>query len=291
MPHIPPQDPYVAGYTIAYDWFMHVMLGEISIISGIGLLEVFKVIVSIASALIFLDTYLLAMLLFKSDNKVSLGAALLYVFSSGLSWIYILSQQYSASSVELFNSLVYQWPGITILKYDPTSLYFFLPQPQTFGLLATIFCFYIFIVSLRSKSMAVTAITALSLASLVFYHLTTAAPVLVTIGAWSLYEALKVKDRLALAKLAIPIAIAGIAIFIQYLILPKNAGSQITLGHHEDVMITLLATLGPLLPFAIYGIYKTWNNEGVKPLALFAAVNLALSTSLLCRRQITRTVF
>ncbi len=275
MPHIPPQDPYIAGYNIAYDWFMHVMLGEISIISGIGLLDVFKVIVSIASALIFLDAYLLAMSIFKSDNKVALGASLLYIFSSGLSWVYIQYQQYPASSVDLFNSLVYQWPGITILKYDPTSLYFFLPQPQTFGLLATVFCFYIFITSLRSKSMTVAAITGLSLASLVFYHLTTAAPVLVTIGAWSLYEALKIKDKLTLAKLAIPMAVAGIAVFIQYLILPTNAGSQIILGHHEDVLITLLATMGPLLLFAIYGIYKTWDDDGTRPLALFAAVNLA----------------
>ncbi len=274
MPQIPPQDPYIAGYSIAYDWFMHVMLGEISIISGIGLLDVFKVVVAIASALIFLDTYLLAMLIFKSDNKAALGAALLYILSAGLSWIYILYNQFPAASVDLFNSLVYQWPGITLLKYDPTSLYFFLPQPQTFGLLAMIFCFYLFILNLRSKSMSIAAITGLSLASLIFYHLTTAAPVLATMGVWSLYEAIKAKNKWTLLKLTIPLAIGGIAIFVQYLILPTNAGSQIALGHHPDVLITLLAALGPLLLFAMYGIYKTWDNDGVLPLALFAAVNL-----------------
>lgn len=276
MPQVLPQDPYYAGHDIAYDWFMHVMLGEACLISGLPLLEVFKVAVSAVSALIFLDAYLLAAAIFKSDDRAALGASLLYVLSSGLSWAYILLKQYSSIDVDLFNSLVYQWPGIIILKYDPTSLYFFLPQPQTFGLLALIFCLYMFITTVRSRSKLAAAVTGIAMASLVFYHLITAFPALITIALLGVYLVYKERDRQALMLLSIPMALSGLAVLIQYLILPENAGSQIAIGSHRDVLVTLLVTLGPLVPFAAYGIYDNRGSDGTKLLATFAAVNLAL---------------
>jgi hypothetical protein len=275
MPQVPPQDPYMAGYDIVYDWFMHTMLGEVCLTSGLPLLHTFKVVMAIVAALIFLDAYLLAKAIFK-DDRAALGASLLYVLSSGLSWLYILLKQYPSLDNNTFLALVFQWPGITLLKYDPTSLYYFLPQPQTFGLLIAIFCFYMFIVAIRSRSMIAAIVTGVAMASLVFYHLITAFPVLVTILSMSFYIIMKDRDRATLVRLSAPIALSGIAVIIEFMMLPDNAGSQVTIGHHRDVLITFLVTLGPLMPFAIYCMYKLWDENGTKLLAIFAGVNAIL---------------
>ncbi|BAI62089.1 conserved hypothetical protein [Methanocella paludicola SANAE] len=272
MPAIPPQDPYFLGAGVPYDWSMHVMLGETCRITGLALFDVFKVAVASASALIFLGAYLLARPIF-SKEMVAITASLLYVLSSGLSWAYIIFTGTAAIDVTTFNSLVYQWPGITLLKYDPTSLYFFLPQPQTFGLLVAIFSLYLFLISIREKSVMASVIAGITMASLVFYHLITAFPVLLTILAMSLYLAIKEKNASTLVRLSIPIALSGIAVLIEYTLFPENAGSQLSIGHHKDILVTFLVTLGPLALFAAYAIYKGWKDDGTKLLAIFAAVN------------------
>jgi uncharacterized membrane protein len=272
MPAIPPQDPYFSGAGVPYDWFMHVMLGETCRITGLALFDVFKVVVAAASALIFSSAYLLARSIFNED-KAAITAALVYVLSSGLSWIYIIFTDSAAIDITTFNSLVYQWPGITLLKYDPTSLYFFLPQPQTFGILVAIFCLYLFIISIRERSLVAAMVTGIAMGSLVFYHLITAFPVLLTILLMSLYRAIREKNGSSLLRLSVPIMLSGIAVLIEYMLFPENAGSQLSIGHHDDILVTFLVTLGPLALFTAYGIYKNWKDDGTKLLALFAAVN------------------
>ena len=110
-PQIPPQDPYLPGYNIVYNWLMHVELGELGILTGVDLFVILKIIVPIVSALIFLDAYLLARLIFKSDWQ-ALVASLIYVAASGLSWAYLAFQYFIQNNQypDVFKILVYEWP-------------------------------------------------------------------------------------------------------------------------------------------------------------------------------------
>ena len=36
-PSIPPEDPYLPGYSIVYNWFMHLLMGELGVLTGVDL--------------------------------------------------------------------------------------------------------------------------------------------------------------------------------------------------------------------------------------------------------------
>ncbi len=65
----------------------------------------------------------------------------------------MLFQQFSGKTPDLFYDLVYNWDGVMSLKYDPVSLFFFLPQPQTFALLLMIAGMYMYYVTCRDRSL------------------------------------------------------------------------------------------------------------------------------------------
>ncbi len=275
-PQIPPQDPYLPGYNIVYNWLMHVELGELGILTGIDLFVILKIIVPIVSALIFLDAYLLARLIFKSDRQ-SLAAALLYVTASGLSWAYLAFQYYiqNIPYPDVFKILVYEWPGIMTLKYDPTVLYFFLPQTQTFGLMAMAFGFYMYILTVRTKSVLYGIVTGLVLAALMLFHMITAFPVFVALGIYFLYLLYK-ERKISTLVAAIPLVIAFVAGIYQLSLLEAGLSSQVVLGHNPDVVLTLVFSLGLLVPFALYGMYLFRKNDEAWLLILFAAINVIL---------------
>jgi hypothetical protein len=271
-PHMPPEDPYLPGYYIPYNWFMHVLFGGLSSATGIELLAVFKALVPAASALIFLDAYLLARLAF--NGPAALTGSLLYVLGSGLSWLLVLFH-WNGTRLDLFKCLVYERPGYMNLKYDSTALYFFLPQTQLFGLLAMVFGLYLFALAVKKKSPGISAIAGLSLASLVFFHLINAFPVFIALGLFSVYLIVKERNMRAALVLLLPLLIGGAAVLYQYTLFPVNSGSQVALGQHKDLPVTLLLSLGPLLPFGAYGIYRRLDDDVAKLLAFFALINIA----------------
>ena len=77
-PSLPPEDPYLPGYPIVYNWFMHVAMGGMTLLAGMGLFESFKVLIALVAALILIDACLLARVAFGS-LKGSLLAGLIYV--------------------------------------------------------------------------------------------------------------------------------------------------------------------------------------------------------------------
>ena len=272
-PSIPPEDPYLPGYDIVYNWFMHLLLGELGILTGVDLFVIMQIIVPLVSALIFVDAFLLAYLLFKSERD-ALIAAFMYVAASGFSWAYILYQVYfqNIAQPDVFKILVYDWQGVMGLKYDPTSLYFFLPQTQTFGLLAMVFGFFTYLIAIKTKSVAYSIVAGIVLASLVMFHMITAFPVFAAMGILFLYLIWKKRfDTLVAA--AIPLALAAIASFYQLSILQEGNASQVILGHNPDVPLTLLLSIGLLVPFAVYGMYLQRKNEDSGLLTIFAGLN------------------
>ncbi len=277
-PHLPPEDPYLPGHYIPYNWFMHVLFGGMASAAGVGLVPAFKALVPAASALIFLDAYLLARLAF--GHRAAVTGSLLYVLGSGLSWLLVLGG-WSGGRLDLFKCLVYERPGIMNLKYDATALYFFLPQTQLFGLLAMVFGLYLFALAVKDRSPGLSAIAGLALASLVFFHLINAFPVFVALGLFSGYLLLKERNMRMASVLLLPLLMGGAAVLYQYTLLPANTASQIALGQHKDLPVTLLLALGPLLPFAAWGIYRRLDNSAARLLAAFAFVNLAAVTLLI----------
>jgi hypothetical protein len=278
-PSLPPEDPYLPGYPIVYNWFMHVAMGGITLLSGVGLFESFKVLVALVSALIFVDACLLARIAFGSF-KASLVAGLVYVSSSGLSWIYMLYAWLQGREIDVFKAVIYEWKGIMMLKYDTPSLYFFLPQTQTFGLLAMICGIYLYILSIKERSAAMALITGGVLGSMVLYHTITAFPALVALGLTFLYMMYRERGRLLkpggyslIAIAAIPLVLGAVAALYQFSILSASAGQQIVPGYQGDVPQTVLMALGPLIPFALYGMYRVRDRVAALPLLIFAGVN------------------
>ncbi|HTX44127.1 MAG TPA: hypothetical protein VMC61_05310, partial [Methanocella sp.] len=275
-PQIPLEDPYLPGYGIVYNWFMQLLMGELGVLTGVDLFAILQILVPLVSALIFLDAYLLARFIFKAERD-ALVASIVYVAASGLSWAFIAYQYFIAGnpSPDVFKELVYEWPNIMTLKYDPTALFFFLPQTQTFGLMAMAFGFYMFFKTLKERSLAYAAVTAVVLASLVFFHMITAFPVFLAMGIMFLYLAYKKRYDSALVA-AIPMAVAALASLYQLSMLQQGNAAQVILGHHPDVPLTILLSIGLLIPFAIYGMYLRRDDEASWLLILFAALNFVL---------------
>jgi len=278
-PQIPMEDPYLPGYTIVYNWFMQLLMGELGVLTGVDLFVILKVLVPLAAAMIFLDAYLLARFIFGSSRD-ALVASALYVGASGLSWAFIAYQYYryytlDTPSPDVFKELVYEWPDIMTLKFDPTALFYFLPQTQTFGLLAMLFGFYVFLKAIRDRSPAYAAVTALVLASLVFFHMITAFPAFMAMGLLFLYLLARRRFDGALMA-AIPLMVAILASLYQLSIMHQGNPSQVILAHHPDVPLTVLLSIGLLIPFALYGMYLKRDDMAAGLLVLFAALNFVL---------------
>jgi len=285
-PHIPVEDPYLPGHYIVYNWFMHLLLGELGVLTGVDLFTIFYLLVPLASALIFLGAYLLALLLFNSERDALVSSAV-FIAASGLSWVYIAYQMFVLNNPgpDIFKEMVYEWPGTIsiipgidftmMLKYDPTVLFFFLPQTQTFGLLAMIFGFLLFLRAIREKSPACAVVTGMALASLVLFHMITAFPVFITMGLMFLYLLFRKRFSEAIVA-AIPLSVAFLASIYQLSIMQQGNASQIIIAHHPDVIPTVLFSIGLFIPFAVYGMYLKKDDEPSWLLGLFAIVNIVL---------------
>jgi hypothetical protein len=273
-PAIPPQDPYLPGTSIVYQWFMHLTIGELCYLTGADLFLFIKILIPLISALIFLGAYMLALLIFNNDMRAAFVGGLIYVAYSGLSWAYILFQYWIGVQPDVFKILVYDWPGLMSLKYDPVPLYFFLPQTQTFGLLAIIFGLYLFAISYKERSVKYSIVAGIVLASLLLFHMISAFPVLLALGLFFLYAAFKERDLFITLILIIPLIMAGISGLYQLSLMSESAGSQIVPGHHPSVLSTTVVSIGLLIPFAIYGMYKKRQDDLSLLLIIYALLNL-----------------
>ena len=137
------------------------------------------------------------------------------------------------------------------------------------------FGFYMYILTVRTKSVLYGIVTGLVLAALLLFHIITAFPVFLALGIYFLYLLYK-ERKLSTLVAAIPLAIAGIAGIFQLSLLQAGLSSQVILGHNPDVPLTLLFSLGLLIPFALYGMYLFRKNDEAWLLILFAAINVML---------------
>ena len=279
-PQVPPQEPFLPGYDIVYNWLVFVTIGELVFVTGAELFLAYKIIVALVAGLIFLAAYLLADAVFKGRPGAALIAAFVFVASAGLSWAFMLFQLLSGKTPDLFYDLVYNWDGVMSLKYDPVSLFFFLPQPQTFALLLMIAGMYMYYVTCRDRSLGFSVASGLTLATLILFHLMSAFATLIPVGLYFLYVLFRKREVILgkrdftfVAIVAFPLAICLIAGLYQISLLTENAASHVEIGHHPDVYVTMLFALGPLIPFALYGAYRLWRDEGAALLIIFGLAN------------------
>ena len=282
VPQVPPQEPFLPGYDIVYNWLGFVTIGELCFVTGVDLFLMYKAVVALVSGLIFLTVFLLSRAIFRDSGKAALVAAAVFVANAGLSWAYILYQVLNGTTPDVFYDLVYNWQGLMSLKYDPVSLFFFLPQPQTFALLLMIAGMYTYYVAYRDRSLGFAIVSGLTLSALVLFHMMSAFATLIPVGLYFLYilyldrEALLRKKWAVAVIAAVPLVICFFAGIYQVSLLTENATSHVEIGHHPDVYSTMFFSLGILIPFALYGAYRLRKDDGAIMLIIFAAAKLHL---------------
>src|SRR5665647_2936470 len=167
-PHIPPENPYLPAHYIVYDFFMHLFVGTLTILTGISSLTIFKITVPLLFFALSTNIYVLCRRAF--NNATALIAMILYTLGGGLAWIIIIAERPS----DLFASLIYRFADAAAIKYDQTLLFYLLPQTQTFALVVLTFAFVLWITLIKELSVRNALIFGLILGILPYFHLITA---------------------------------------------------------------------------------------------------------------------
>jgi len=261
-PHIPPEDPYLPMYYIIYNWFMHVDIGTLSILSGISPLVIIKLLVPLLVFTLSMNVFVLCKKVF--DNLTALSAMVLYTLGGGLTWIAIT---YARPS-DVFPYLIYQFSDAATIKYDQTLLFYLLPQTQSFALVILTFAFILWVTLIKDLKVLNALLFGLALGFLSYYHVITAFPLFVAVGVYTAYKYMK-KD-VKCAKYNLSSLLVGCAIALPQLLLLIIGGptqAEITFSTYSlDFVFLIYGLVGVL---AAIGAYRSLRNEAAKPLIAF----------------------
>jgi len=261
-PHIPPEDPYLPTYYIVYNWFMHVDIGTLSILSGISPLVILKLLVPLLVFTLSMNVFVLCRKVF--DNLTALSAMVLYTLGGGLTWIAIIYERPS----DVFSYLIYQFGDTAAIKYDQTLLFYLLPQTQTFALVILTFAFILWSTLIKDLKVLNALLFGLALGFLPYYHLITAFPLFVAAGIYTVYK--YVKQDVKCAKYNLSSLLVGCAIALPQLFLLITGGptqAEITFSTYSLYFVFLIYGLIGIV--GAIGAYKSLSNEAAKPLIAF----------------------
>ncbi|MFC2175321.1 hypothetical protein ACFLQ2_05690, partial [archaeon] len=224
-PQFPPEDAYSPTHALRGNWLFTVLMGETSLHMAMPL----------AVLALFLSVYLVAEKLFKSG----IAAGLLFTAFAGASWVLGTG----------FQELIFSPLGF---KFDPTLLFFFLPQPQAIGLMLMAFALFLFFEKRNS-------LLGITLAALVGYHLQTA---VVLVAAILIHHGIKREwpGWIKWMLLAIPFVVPLVGV----------SGSHIALGFQESALVTMALTVLPL------GILA-WGKRKAELLPLLSWIGIVLA--------------
>lgn len=267
---IPPEDPYLPGHFMPYHWLMHLFMGELCNMTQLSPFLLLKIIFPLLLSVLFLNMYLLSEYIF--DSSTAIFSSLLYIFSSGLSWIYLAWLYIAGKEIDLFRVLIYSWNS-DMLKNDPTLLFYLLPQTQSFALVIMIFILFLWIFSINEYSRKMAALAGFSLGVLTHYHMISAFPIFALMGAYALY---RIKDRKVFEISAIVLFIALFISLFQLLLFSSETGSQLSIGHHPNILLSALLSLGVLVPFGVIGAIKSVREEKARAVLIFALVLIVI---------------
>jgi hypothetical protein len=261
-PHVPPEDPYLPSHYVVYDFFMHVYVGTLSVVTGISSLTIFKITIPLLFFTISINIYVLCRRIF--DNATALIAMILYTVGGGLAWILILAQRPS----DVFPYLIYQFGDTAAVKYDQTLLYYLLPQPQTFALVILAFALTLWVTLIKELTARNLLLFGLTLGVLAYYHLITAFPLYVAVGIYVVYK--YARRQVTCAQYHAGALAVGGAIASPLLFLLIGGPTQVAVAFSTYSLFFIFLVFGLIAILACGGAYRSLNNEASKPLLLFA---------------------
>jgi len=261
-PHIPPEDPYLPSHYVDYDFFMHVYVGTLSVVTSVSSLTIFKITIPLLFFTLSINIYVLCRRTF--NNATALIAMILYTVGGGLAWILILAQRPS----DVFPYLIYQFGDTAAVKYDQTLLYYLLPQPQTFALVILAFAFILWVTLLKDLKARNLLLFGLVLGVLPYYHLITAFPLYVAVGIYVVYK--YARRQVTCAKYHAGALAVGGAIASPLLFLLIGGPTQVAVAFSTYSLFFIFIVFGLIAVLACAGAYRSLNNEASKPFLLFA---------------------
>ncbi|MDY6932423.1 MAG: DUF2298 domain-containing protein, partial [Halobacteriota archaeon] len=263
---IPPEDPYLPGHFMPYHWFMHILMGETCEMTGISPFSLLKIVFPLLASALFLNIFILTEYIF--DKRAAIASSVLYMFTGGFSWAYILWLHFSGSEINLFRVLIYSWSP-EMLKYDSTMLFYLLPQTQSFALVIMIFAIYLSIYSIIERSDKIAILAGFAIGVLSHYHLISAFPIFLIVGSFALY---KIREEGVFKVSTILIGTALIITSFQIFAVSSGAGSQISIDHHPGILYTAVVSMGFLIPFGVIGAVKSIKVTKARGILLFAII-------------------
>jgi hypothetical protein len=261
-PHIPPENPYLPAHYITYDFFMHLFVGTLTVLTGISSLIIFKITVPLLFFALSMNIYVLCRRVF--NNATGLVAMILYTLGGGLAWIVIIAQKPS----DLFLSLIYRFADAAAVKYDQTLLFYLLPQTQTFALVVLTFAFILWITLIKELSLRNALIFGVILGILPYYHLITAFSLFVAVAAYVVFEYARQRRKRAQYHLGALVVGGAIASPMLFLLIGGPNQAEITFFTFPPYFWFLVYGLVGIL--ACIGAYKSLSKETGKPIIFFA---------------------
>lgn len=268
-PHIPVEDPYLANYYINYNWFMHVYMGTLTILTGIHPFTILKIITPLLFFTLSMNIYLLARKIFSYST--ALISTVVYTIGGGLTWALIIYRRPS----DIFHYLIYQFSDNANIKYDQTILFYFLPQTQSFALVILVFAIFLWIKTMNNYNLRNIVVLTLILVALPYYHLITAFPLFASMGLFSIYTFIRHGKKSAYPTL-VPLIIASLMTVPNFILVSSGQLSQITITSINYSVAFMLFTYGIIGILAFIGAYQSLKSKRATPLIFFAITTFTI---------------
>jgi hypothetical protein len=174
MHGIPPGNPYFVGASfVVYTWFYHLQFAVASLVSGIPVLQLFRVLPTIHILLFALGCFFFVLRGFQNE-KIALAAVFFCTLSNELGWVRFIRDLIVSSSTNDPIGLIVlnrgyfggHWHG----NVFPLIEYFFTPQPQSVGFILMIAMLYFLQFSLKYRDIRFLGVTGFLLGNLALTH-------------------------------------------------------------------------------------------------------------------------
>jgi hypothetical protein len=272
-PHIPVEDPYLPNHYISYNWFMHVYLGTLTIITGIHQFTTFKIVFPLLFFALSMNIYLLGRKIF--NYRTALLSTVVYTIGGGMAWALIAYFRPN----NIFHYLIYQFDDTAFIKYDQTILFFLLPQTQSFALVILVFAIFLWIKTLDIFNLRNTVVLSLILIALSYYHLVTAFPLFISMGLYAIYTLIK-RGKESSYPTLIPLTIASLVTIPYFLLISHDQPSQIAMTYVNYSVTFMLLTYGIMGILAFIGAYQSIKSERATPLIFFAITTFIIMNTI-----------
>jgi len=174
MNGVPPGNPYFAGASfVVYPWFFHLYFAVTSLLSGIPILTLFRILPTIHVLLFALGCFFFVLRGFH-NVKMALAATFFCTLSNEMGWVRFIRDLIVSSGandpIGLINLNRGYFGGYWHGNVFPIIEYFFTPQPQTLGFILMITTLYFLRMTLKYKEIRYVSVTGFLLGNLALTH-------------------------------------------------------------------------------------------------------------------------